>query len=73
MEPMRGNKKIRGYSTAQMKKKKSFQKIILWFPRILSSSLLWGVGEAQLSGYFHYLLKSTVGSNTLLPMVLFNG
>lgn len=48
-----------------------FQKIFLWFPQILSSSLLGGVWKSQLSGYFHYLLKSTVGSIVVLFIVLF--
>lgn len=70
--PMMGNKGAQSCSTEPIKKKKSFQKTVQWFPQILSSSLLWGISQPQLSGYFHYLLKSTMRSNTLLPPVLFS-
>lgn len=44
-----------------------FQTIFLWLPRILNPSLFSGVGEPQLSGYSHYLLKSAMGSNCCSP------
>lgn len=70
--PMMGNKGAQSCSTEPIKKKKILSKTVQWFPQILSSSLLWGISQPQLSGYFHYLLKSTMRSNTLLPPVLFS-
>lgn len=73
MEPQEGVQGAQGCSTAQMEKKKSLSKSNL--VASTNSQILAPVGcwqAPQLAGYFHYLLKRTVGSNVLLPEVLFS-